>query len=428
MSVKVGPQATLTGLIFHYDSANTLKSWKGKPTTNYVYTQNPRVDTSYSSYVATATGTWTAKHPDAIRVYNDDGTEITGYVNTGVTDWTNTYHAIWAYDADLKRPVVIMRDLDGQWKAKSYGLGQTYTSMGLSAGSTYTISWLQWTSNISKSAQAGIYSPNTGGSYNFWDGQSNSYGTAFNTLVNTWERVYATFTVSSGLNYTAGLSVYMYGMYGPAGTLKITDVQLEPGSYSGFTQSSTRSSTQSILDMTGNNTINTINLTYDSNNTFSFNGSSNYIDAYGPGFTSGMTAYTIMHWSRRDVESRMPISFRGGPTFYQYGDNSWYYTHGGVAGEYYYPHAVSIPVGTYGFYCIVYNGTNVAIYRNGTLEGTQSTTGTADWSNGLRIGNYYGSGYYYQGKIDSVSMYNVALTADQVKEIYYAKRGNYGLT
>ena len=90
MSVKVGPQATLTGLIFHYDSANTLKSWKGKPTTNYVYTQNPRVDTSYSSYVATATGTWTAKHPDAIRVYNDDGTEITNSPKSETNCHVNT--------------------------------------------------------------------------------------------------------------------------------------------------------------------------------------------------------------------------------------------------------------------------------------------------------------------------------------------------
>jgi hypothetical protein len=123
----------------------------------------------------------------------------------------------------------------------------------------------------------------------------------------------------------------------------------------------------------------------------------------------------------------MPISFRSSPLFYQYGDNSWYYTHSSGAGEYYYPKSVSIPLGTWGFYCIVYDGSYVNIYRNGVFEGRQSTTGTANWSNGLRIGNYFGSGYYYQGKINSVSFYNRALTADEVGQNFSALRGRYSI-
>jgi hypothetical protein len=200
-----------------------------------------------------------------------------------------------------------------------------------------------------------------------------------------------------------------------------------PGSVPTPFVAGTRSNTQAIIDLTSRNTITATNLTYDSDNTFRFDGANNYIDVTGTGFTSNMTSYTFMHWSRRDVESRMPLSSRGGSLFYQYGDNSWYYTHGGAAGEYYYPHAVSIPVGTYGFYCIVYNGSNVSIYRNGVFEGSQATTGTADWSNGLRIGNYYGSGYYYLGKIDSVGFYNRALTAAEIAQNFNALRSRYGL-
>ena len=123
----------------------------------------------------------------------------------------------------------------------------------------------------------------------------------------------------------------------------------------------------------------------------------------------------------------MSISWRSGPAFYHYGDNSWYYTHGGVAGEYYYPHSVSIPTGTWGFYCITYDGSNIKIYRNSVYEGSQATTGTADWTNGFNIGNYAGSAYWYQGLISNISMYNRALTSAEVKQNFNALRGRYGI-
>lgn len=36
MSVSAGPSIQTDGLVFHYDSANSLKSWRGKPTVNYI--------------------------------------------------------------------------------------------------------------------------------------------------------------------------------------------------------------------------------------------------------------------------------------------------------------------------------------------------------------------------------------------------------
>ena len=187
MSCHAGPDIVENGLVFCYDMNNTQKSWRGKPTTNFAYFQNARTDSSYSSHSATSSGTWNAKHPDAIKVYNDSGSEISEYSNTGVADWTNTYHAIWTLDPILQRPVVTMRDFDGNWKAKSFGLGQTMTSMGLTTGNTYTISWLQWTDDIAKSINAGLYGPDTSGSYNFHDGLSNSFATSYNSLPFIWQ-------------------------------------------------------------------------------------------------------------------------------------------------------------------------------------------------------------------------------------------------
>lgn len=204
--------------VLHYDFDDFQE-----PTYNWFYKQNPRIDSSYASYVATTSGAWQANHPNAIRVYNDEGSEITGYVNSGVTDWTNTYHAVWEYDYQLRMPVVVQNDVDGNWKAKSWGLGQTMSSMGLSAGMKYTISWLQWTNNISKRLRVGLYGLNSGGSKGFHDGQLYPA----NTTPYTWERVSATFTVSSAWNFSAGLSCYMYGHHDTRAIIKIADVQME---------------------------------------------------------------------------------------------------------------------------------------------------------------------------------------------------------
>lgn len=158
----------------------------------------------------------------------------------------------------------------------------------------------------------------------------------------------------------------------------------------------------------------------------SFDGSDDYVDFSGNLDT--LANYTIMFWAKRDVESRMPFSSRTNTDFYWYGDNSWKYLHGGVNGEYYYPKPTSIPLGTWGHYCVVYNGSNVSIYRQGELQGSQATTGTANWTQGVRIGYWTGGGgYAWQGLISNVMMYNIALTAADVKRNFNALRGRYNL-
>jgi hypothetical protein len=231
-------------------------------------------------------------------------------------------------------------------------------------------------------------------------------------------------TISTPTETAATLATYTG--YGSGVTPTVKNIQLELGSFATPFIDGTRSNTQTILDLTGTNAVTATSLTYASDSTFSFNGSSNYIDV-----TSNlgvMPTYTISFWAKRDAENRMPIGWRGGPTFYWYGDNSWYYTHGGVAGEYYYAKPTSIPLGTWGHYCVVYNGVSVSIYRQGIFQGSQNTTGTADWTNGMRIGFWAGgAGYYWQGKIDAVSMYNRALSVAEIQQNFNAHRGRYGL-
>jgi len=139
-----------------------------------------------------------------------------------------------------------------------------------------------------------------------------------------------------------------------------------------------------------------------------------------------LSNYTVCFWANRGTENRMAFSTIDA-TFYWYGDNSWRYTHGGVAGEYYYTKPTSIPISTWGYYVVVYNGSKVVIYRQGIYQGEQATTGTANFSSGLRIGWWSSNTYAFLGNIANVSFYNTALSAANVQQNYTALSGRYGI-
>jgi hypothetical protein len=422
MATNGGLNIITDGIIFYYDTSNS-KSYKGEPTTNYIYHQNPRIDPSYTSYVWTTSGTWQTKHPNAIRVYNNNGSEITGYVNGGVSDPNNAYHAVWVYDDILKRPVVEMKDFDGSWKAKYIDTGMNaWSTYGYTVGTQYTVSWLQWTSNITRGANVGLYTRNSGNSWNFWDGLI----TGTNTKINTWERVYVTFTVSSSWDQTLpGNTIYMYGQGSPVATIRIADVQLEiKGHPTSFNNSLIRSNTQGLLPLTTKTSLDLSNVSFNSNGEMIFDGTNDYFDI-NQNFGT-LSQYTIEYVAYSNSGARMPISSRTTTNFYKYGDNSWYYTHGGVGGEFY--HSASPTLSGYIHYVITYDGSNVKVWRNNNYAGAKASTGTANFSDGFKIGWWSASGAYaWNGKIPIIKIYNKALTTDEVSKNYNAIKTRFNI-
>lgn len=72
------------------------------------------------------------------------------------------------------------------------------------------------------------------------------------------------------------------------------------------------------------------------------------------------------------------------------------------------------------------------VYINGVQIGTGTSSGTiATNANGMSIGAYGGysgsRGYYYNGDISSVRVYNRVLSIEEVKNNYNAVRGRYGI-
>jgi hypothetical protein len=377
MGLSHSPQIVTDGLVFYYDMGNALKSWKGKPTTNLADVGLNGMSGVSLSFLGIENG-W--------KKYSMSGTFTGGtYPYTlNITNVSFTGGVTYSSSCFIRTNV--------ENKFNYFGTGMNYVNVPMNKGGT----------------SIGVRQADS----SFYCGRSN-----FEYTSTTTQTGYILSNPINNTTFSAGTDFVW-----------IKNGQVELGEFSTpfAGDAGTRSNTQAVLDLTNNNTVTATSLTYNTDNTFSFNGSSNYIDVTNN--LGVLSNYTISFWARRDAENRMPVAARVGTPFYWYGDNSWRYTHGGVGGEYYYSKPTSIPLGTWGHYCVVYNGANVSIYRQGVFQGSQNTTGTADWSGGMRIGFWAGgAGYYWQGRIDAVSMYNRALTAAEIQQNFSALRGRYGL-
>jgi len=436
MSAHANPNIVEDNLVFMYDTINS-KSYAGEPTINYIHSQNAVAKDSYTTNFATTDGTYSAKHPNAIRAYNAAGTQLSNYYNSGVTDATNTYHAHWQYDPILKKPVVVMNDIvGGQWKAKWMGTGMgSWASYGKGHGDTYTISWLQWVDNLSKHAKAGLYRRRASdNSNNFWDGQASS-ASSYNTKLRTWQRVYHTFTTSSvvDLNSTY-LSIYMYGHYSPRATVKVADVQFTWGSHPAqFSAEYERTATQALIDRAGNSTIDLSNVSFDSNAQMTFDGTDDYITLPSD-VRSIFTSYPncmecVLKKSSADQGDMVAFDIditRWNLNYNMYVSNQWSFDfydgteHVIAAGNYddEYVHFVLQQLS---------DGT-MQIYANGVLKGSSAASNLAPNGSSIRIGSRSnGDSRYFNGYIPIMKIYNKSLTSAEVLQNFNATKSRFGL-
>jgi hypothetical protein len=75
---------------------------------------------------------------------------------------------------------------------------------------------------------------------------------------------------------------------------------------------------------------------------------------------------------------------------------------------------ISCPMPGTWYFHFVYNGTNVLIYRNGTLLTTNPRTINMPTGTGFKVGAYSTSSYSMSGKMDEFRIYNRALTAEEI--------------
>ena len=76
---------------------------------------------------------------------------------------------------------------------------------------------------------------------------------------------------------------------------------------------------------------------------------------------------------------------------------------------------------------VTYNGTNLTMYRNGSLAAPSTSTGNiTNTSKALEIGRR-GTASYFTGRLTGQKIYNRALSLSEIQQNFNALRGRYGL-
>lgn len=391
----------MNGLVLAFDMGNTRKSWIGKPITNFI---------GNGSFAGGG------------GVVNESGSY-------------GTYSIVQLSNPGLSQYVL----------RQSGGAGGEYeihpktgVPSALNPNTTYCMSlWVALTPNFNGDSQT-LHS-------RWYDGSGNPYttggnGTVYETKVVgslTWERRYQTFTTPATTSGTYNWYVG-YPTNGTTGFRYITGIQLEESSYPSPLVEGTRSATQSVLDLTGNNVMTVSNLTYNANGSFSFNNSSSVITIPNTTVLNPTTGLTIEAWVKFNGDSDDFIFEKGDVntqySLFSHSTDIVFRTYHAADGAYHTQNPAKSTVGvTNGVPVHIvgsWDGATKRIYINGVLKDSVAKAGALiTRTTGAAIGRFGGTttGYYFGGDIYKVAVYNRGLSATEIAQNFNALRGRYGI-
>ena len=186
----------------------------------------------------------------------------------------------------------------------------------------------------------------------------------------------------------------------------------------------TRSSTSSLIDLKETTDIDLSNLTFDSTGQPTFDGTNDYININKDFGT--VDAYTFEWVENPGQTHKMPVAGRTNTNFYKYGAYSWRYKHGGTLGEYY--HTAGATSGWH-HWVVTYDGSTIKVFQDNISLGTNSSSsGTADFSDGFKIGWWSAGGAYaFNGDIPVMRIYDKALSSTEIKQNFNAYKNRFSI-
>lgn len=384
------PKTSADGLVFHYDTGNTVRSYLGEPTVNLL--------------------------PEGVAATHDaaSGNAVT------VTDATNEKGPGW------KKVTITTRGTNFrtlQWSYITMSANITYChsavfDWGNMRGKNYFIYF-----DGNGTGTRAYYRP--GDYINQGSGDINSTmpdGKFAGTITHTASHTHAFFIGNNTIN-TSGLNDYFY----------YKEFQVEVKSHPTQFTTGTRSATQGLKDLTAKSTIDISTVSFDSNAQMTFDGTddtvtaanNSSIDVTGAEITleavfkpdSFGVAEAIIH---KDVQYTLAFYPNGGQGNVTYADSSlWSYSTFGY-------HGVFL---TGKYYHVVVTKKNgvVNIYSNSEIVVSTSFGGSiTSTSNPLYIGSYVTS-YYSHGEIPVAKIYNRALTTNEVARNYNAIKSRFNI-
>jgi len=377
MSLSHSPQVVTDGLVFYYDMANTKKSWKGAPTTNLYADGNFSTEALHP----VRSGTWSII---------TDPRNVFARVLKATPSGSNQYHgrditAVVSTIYSLQMEIFVSSDFDGTNV-------QMYPEQG---GSGAAVAY-----NLSNKGT--------------WQTLKYNGKSATTTNIRMLAYILSSFTV---------------------GYVLISNVQVEQSAIATPFINGTRSNTQAIIDLTGNNTVTANSLTYASDGTFSFNGSNTSASILNP--TISTAVYSVMQWIRpaaslidttNSGNRRTPL-VGVGPVW-----NPGYWLTARVfrvhaATEY---RDVTINwVNSTSWHQVgqIFDGTTCHTIIDGQiLLGTRTAYAPGEVTTVLfGAETYAGAATNWNGDIGVTQFYNRALSAEEVSQNFNAMRGRYGV-
>jgi hypothetical protein len=391
MSTAYSPKIVTDGLVFYYDKANVQKSWKGEPTTNIL------------TNVADMSAGWTLS-----------GTTMTStdiFAETAVTS---------AHFILQDQSVTAALDYTLSFLAKAGGASivQMAPSTGFSSANYVTFD-----------LSAGTKTQVGSGTSVMTDKGDGWYLCAFT--------VPATSTTAGG-RFAIGLvplesSSRLFSYLGATiNTILLKDPQFEQKSSHTRFVDGTRSTTQAIVDLTGNSTITPTSLAYTQDD-FNFDGTSYLTPALSrPSPVVESTTYELI-FRYNDT-----AGFRGLTGASTYQSAGFGVGFGSATTMRMLASAASIstePTFSYisseiSHGVFVFNGRQLKAYRNGELVYSNADIGfdIVEDTRNIRIGNV-GQGGWGSANSDiySAKVYNKELTAAEIEQNFQAQRGRYGI-
>jgi hypothetical protein len=403
MAVKTSSNIVTDNLLFHIDM-NNRKSYRGPPLTNKFLGLSP--SSSTGTGLVMTSGTETVNIPGfGDSLVNNCFLQNTGSAsccisfmnfggtgNTLLSSTTYTYFILYRVDSGYTHPNFMYR--------------YEYTS----AGAYVT--------------ESGIFDTNKRVH-----------------LGGNWYYAWNTFTTSATTTSLVGYS-FSYNYSSFTDKYSWARVCLVQGDYSTMPPkfwpelSETRSSTQTILDLTGNNTVTVNNLTYASSGTFSFNGSSSWLEMPTSSIFD-IQALTMECWCKPTTTSQSGFLFEKGQVNTQYSNffdssgNFYFRTMGLSTQDLTFTSASYISTTNWNHIVCTYGSGTKSIYVNGNRIAQQtSLTGSIPTGQTNQYIGKYGSAsnqYPFNGSIAVSRVYSRALTAAEVLQNFNARKGLYGV-
>lgn len=423
MAANAGPDIIEDGIVFYYDTGNTVKSYIGEPTTNYY--------NSFSVAMPNLSG-------GNVTTTLPDGTTGTAFRVT-VNSNSSTSRCVLYHNLPQPIPQANIRYTISHWI-------KTAGSVPVAAG---------WEAEVG--ASDGYARPSIESGY------VGDYGslTQPNTIASTWTRVSYTFYYTS--TKTSALVPFIY-FGSPSGgngdsvgaTIDFYGFQIEVNSHATQYTLSSRSVTQGLLDMARNSTINLTDVSFNSTAQITFDGTNDkihgiqtihsYLSSSAIEFVVTPTVVnkrmTVGGYRHNDGYSQPTI----GMVYIQ--DDNTFNASVITAAQVYRGVTSTTTVTANKTYHVVFNKNTTTgvmqMFINGVLEATQTfdaatygqwtTAGSYIGSNILDLGKSYntsvGQGWgndFLVGTIPQFKLYSRTLSASEVQTNYNALRTRFGI-